>query len=113
MLLGHLVQITHILLVIAVMYLGTRTNRWWIYPACLGSVVIANLATGGKCPLTVLSNALLKDAGGVEYPSLAHWVGSFIGTPANHIFFALYIAIPLLAGYLVRRKKEVRSAALN
>lgn len=108
MLLGHLVQVLHFLLFIAVAYLLTRTNNWWIGPVSLGFIVIASLITGGMCPLTMLSNVLLGGAGGKEYIDLAHWLESFIGTPANHIFYVFSFVISLVAGFLVRRKMEYR-----
>lgn len=110
MLWGHLVQVLHILLILAVAYFTTRTLNPWLGPVWLGSVVISSVPTGGMCPFTALSNMLLRGAGGEEYLNLFQWLEAFIGTPATFIFFIFSVATSFLAGYLVRRKKKTRNA---
>ena len=110
--LGHLVQILHILLIVSVMYIHTRLVKWWIGPTWLLIVLGSGLFTGGVCPLTVLSNTLLESAGGKEYTNLLMWLADFIGVAASITFFVFAFVGPLLAGWLVRRKR-LRTVSLQ
>lgn len=101
MLLGHLVQIFHWLLVIAVAYLMFR--KPWVSYVWFFVVVISQLITGGMCPLTILSNTLLEDTGSIGYPDLLNWFKSFIGMPASCLVLIVTIVIPMRIGYLYQK----------
>ncbi len=107
--LAHLIQVFHILLVILVGYLSTRFGKKgsWIGPAWFVIVMISGSFNDGSCPVTALSNKFLKASDAKEFIHLADWLGNFTGTPVNHILMILCIIIPLLSGYIINKRINI------
>jgi len=106
--LGHFVQVLHILIVVAVLYVMTRSGNWKTVALLWSCVVFFGwYMNNGFCPLTLLSNIIYKKAGQEEFAGVIQWVLSFMDVPSAIVFSMLAIGGPLILGYFVRRRKEV------
>lgn len=97
---GHLTQVFHLAYIGLIAYSGASGQLLILIMLTL-PIFVSNLAKK-NCPLTSLSNSLLKKAGSEGFPSLADWIASFIGKRYTDATVVLVVCVSIAAGFFVR-----------
>lgn len=110
LLLGNLVQVFHLTLGFVILFfviakfgrpIGAIIAMSWTLIA-----VIANMMTGGNCPITMLSNKFLAMGGGAPYRDLYHWMCAVSGSTVGGTTMLIgSIILPITCGLVPHWKK--------
>ena len=92
--LGHAVQILHLIATFAIWYVIGRISSLWFLGLVLLSFPFFWLLLGG-CPLTTLANSCFRRAGVETHHNLYEWARTIIGPR-----WALFVLTIPIVGYL-------------